>query len=65
MLQPTVLAWFEIPCADLDRLHEAIDGRRVVRFAYVRPDGAESRRDAEPLLLAFWTARTFTGGSLT
>ncbi|PYQ47264.1 MAG: DNA-binding transcriptional regulator [Acidobacteria bacterium] len=40
--------------ADLDALHEAIEGRRLVSFAYVRPDGAASERDVEPVCLAFW-----------
>jgi predicted DNA-binding transcriptional regulator YafY len=38
----------------LDALHEAIENRKVVRFAYAREDGAASERDAEPLCLAFW-----------
>jgi len=40
--------------ADLDALHEAIEGRRLVSFAYVRPDGRASERDVEPVCLAFW-----------
>jgi predicted DNA-binding transcriptional regulator YafY len=38
----------------LDRLHQAIDARRLLRFAYVREDGVESLRVVEPLCLAFW-----------
>ena len=38
----------------LDALHEAIEARRLVSFAYVRPDGAASQRDVEPVCLAFW-----------
>jgi predicted DNA-binding transcriptional regulator YafY len=40
--------------AALDALHEAIESRHVVRFAYIRPDGAASERDVEPVCLAFW-----------
>src|SRR5262249_8836113 len=40
--------------ADLDALHDAIERRRLVSFAYVRPDGARSDRDVEPVCLAFW-----------
>jgi predicted DNA-binding transcriptional regulator YafY len=38
----------------LDRLHQAIDEHRLVRFSYVRGDGTASVRDAEPICLAFW-----------
>ncbi|HEV8632347.1 MAG TPA: YafY family protein [Thermoanaerobaculia bacterium] len=38
----------------LDRLHEAIDARRVVRFAYASLGGGATARDVEPLCLAFW-----------
>lgn len=38
----------------LDRLHQAIDERRLVQFAYVRGDGATSVRTVEPICLAFW-----------
>lgn len=38
----------------LDQLHAAVDGRRVVRLDYARADGAVSRREVEPLCLAFW-----------
>ncbi len=43
----------------LDRLHEAIEERRVLRFRYADHSGEETRRDVEPLCLAFW------GGSWT
>ncbi|MGN6224251.1 helix-turn-helix transcriptional regulator [Pseudoxanthomonas sp.] len=43
----------------LDRLHEAIEQRRVLRFRYADHSGEETRRDVEPLCLAFW------GGSWT
>ncbi|MCA9658734.1 MAG: YafY family transcriptional regulator [Myxococcales bacterium] len=40
--------------ARMDRLHAAIAERNLVRFAYVREDGAASRREVEPICLAFW-----------
>lgn len=43
----------------LDRLHEAIEARRVLRLLYRDQGGQSSRRDIEPLCLAFW------GGSWT
>lgn len=43
----------------LDRLHEAIEQRRVLRFRYADHSGEETRRDVELLCLAFW------GGSWT
>ena len=46
----------------LDRLHEAIDGRRVVRLDYASLAGAASRRDVEPLCLAFWGQVWTLGG---
>jgi predicted DNA-binding transcriptional regulator YafY len=46
----------------LDHLHEAIDGRRVVRLDYATPAGAASRRDVEPLCLAFWGQAWTLGG---
>jgi len=46
----------------LDRLHAAIDARRVVRLGYRRADGAPSARDVEPLCLAFW-GQTWTLGA--
>jgi predicted DNA-binding transcriptional regulator YafY len=46
----------------LDLLHEAIDGGRVVRMAYLRENGEDSRRDVEPLCLAFW-GRVWTLGA--
>ncbi len=48
--------------ADLDALHEAIESRHLVRFAYARPDGAASQRDVEPVCLAFW-GRVWTLGA--
>jgi predicted DNA-binding transcriptional regulator YafY len=47
MLQPSVPAWFEIPAHDLDR---------AVSF------GGASRRDVEPLCLAFWGQAWTLGG---
>jgi predicted DNA-binding transcriptional regulator YafY len=41
----------------LDLLHGAIDAHQVVGIEYQRPEGGESgasRRDVEPLCLAFW-----------
>jgi predicted DNA-binding transcriptional regulator YafY len=38
----------------LDVLHGAIAAGRLVRFRYIKEDGAESARHAEPLCLAFW-----------
>jgi predicted DNA-binding transcriptional regulator YafY len=38
----------------LDRLHQAIDEQRLVRFSYVRGDGHDSVREVEPVCLAFW-----------
>jgi predicted DNA-binding transcriptional regulator YafY len=38
----------------LDDLHRAIDERRLVRFSYVRADGAGGVREVEPICLAFW-----------
>ena len=40
--------------ARLDAIHEAMEHRRLVRFAYARLDGDASRRDVEPVCLAFW-----------
>lgn len=47
------------PRALIDHLHEAIEQRRVVRVDYRDEGGASTRRDIEPLCLAFW------GGSWT
>jgi predicted DNA-binding transcriptional regulator YafY len=38
----------------LDVLHEACVGRRAVKFAYVREDGENSRREVRPLALYFF-----------
>jgi predicted DNA-binding transcriptional regulator YafY len=46
----------------LDRLHEAIDARRVVRLDYATPSGPSTRRDVEPLCLAFWGQSWTLGG---
>jgi len=43
----------------LDRLHEAIEARRVLRLLYRDQNGQSTERDIEPLCLAFW------GGSWT
>ncbi len=43
----------------LDRLHEAIESRRVLRFEYRDQAGGDTTREVEPLCLAFW------GGSWT
>jgi predicted DNA-binding transcriptional regulator YafY len=46
----------------LDHLHEAIDTRRVVRLDYGGPSGVATRRDVEPLCLAFWGQSWTLGG---
>jgi len=38
----------------IDRLHAAIESRQVLRLDYCDQDGRSSRRDVEPLCLAFW-----------
>lgn len=43
----------------IDRLHEAVEARQVLRLDYRDKDGAVTRREVEPLCLAFW------GGSWT
>jgi len=48
--------------ADLDAIHEAMETRHLVRFAYARPDGEASQRDVEPVCLAFW-GRVWTLGA--
>jgi predicted DNA-binding transcriptional regulator YafY len=48
---------FHIPAnlaATVDRMREAINGRHVLRFDYVRQDGESSTRDVRPLALYFW-----------
>lgn len=46
----------------LDLLRQALNGRRVVSFAYVRADGASSIRTAWPLGLFFWGTKWTLGG---
>ncbi|HET6654815.1 MAG TPA: YafY family protein [Gammaproteobacteria bacterium] len=46
----------------LDQLHEAIGQRSVLRVRYRDEDGRESRRDIEPLCLAFWGGKWTLGG---
>ena len=46
----------------LDRLHAAIDERRVIRLGYDSLGGSGSRRDVEPLCLAFW-GQSWTHGA--
>ena len=43
----------------IDRLHDAIEGHRVLRLDYRAADDGTTARDVEPLCLAFW------GGSWT
>lgn len=43
----------------IDRLHEALEARRVLRLDYRDQAGAVTQREIEPLCLAFW------GGSWT
>ncbi|MEO8365147.1 MAG: YafY family protein [Pseudoxanthomonas sp.] len=43
----------------IDRLHGAIEARHLLRLQYRDPSGNETRREVEPLCLAFW------GGSWT
>jgi predicted DNA-binding transcriptional regulator YafY len=48
---------FHIPpnlAATVDQMREAINGRRLLRFEYVRQDGESSTRDVRPLALYFW-----------
>ena len=40
--------------AAIDRLHEAIGARQVVRLEYRRPGGEPTKREIEPLCLSFW-----------
>jgi predicted DNA-binding transcriptional regulator YafY len=47
--------------AKVDLLHQAIDGRRVTRFAYQDRDGAHTERRVWPLGLAYWGARWSIG----
>ena len=43
----------------IDRLHEAVEMRRVLSLQYRDPSGSETQREVEPLCLTFW------GGSWT
>ena len=45
---------YEIKSGMIDRLHEAISKHQVLRFDYRDEAARESRREAEPLCLAFW-----------
>lgn len=47
--------------AMIDRLHHAIDARTVLGLRYADQDGRESRRDVEPLCLAFWGGKWTLG----
>lgn len=42
------------PRALIDQLHEAIEQRRIVQLDYRDEKGMASRRNVEPLCLAFW-----------
>ena len=42
------------PEAMLDRLREALNGRRVIEIDYAREDGTPSTRRVRPLALYFW-----------
>jgi predicted DNA-binding transcriptional regulator YafY len=46
----------------IDRLNAAIGGREVLRLAYRDEAGDESRREVEPLCLAFWGGKWTLGG---
>jgi predicted DNA-binding transcriptional regulator YafY len=60
VLKHDVVVWFEIPAGDVAcakrfyEQREAINGRRLLRFEYVRQDGEASSRDVRPLALYFW-----------
>jgi predicted DNA-binding transcriptional regulator YafY len=54
-------AWYEVETGLIDRLHEAISARQVLRLEYRNETGASSRREVEPLCLAFW-GRVWTLG---
>lgn len=43
----------------IDRLHAAVEARKVLRLRYRDPAGSETTREVEPLCLSFW------GGSWT
>ena len=46
----------------IDRLHEAIEARQVLRLDYRDKDATTTRRDVEPLCLAFWGGSWTLGG---
>jgi predicted DNA-binding transcriptional regulator YafY len=46
--------WSEAKSGLIDRLHDAIALQHVLRLAYRDEDGRASRREVEPLCLAFW-----------
>ncbi|MEJ2061228.1 MAG: YafY family protein [Acidihalobacter sp.] len=46
--------WYEATSGLVDRLHEAINARQVLHIDYRDESGRESRREVEPLCLAFW-----------
>ena len=46
----------------IDRLHEAIEARQVLGLDYRDKDGATTRREVEPLCLAFWGGSWTLGG---
>ncbi len=46
--------WHEATSGLIDTLHEAIDARRLLRIDYRDESGRTSRREIEPLCLAFW-----------
>jgi predicted DNA-binding transcriptional regulator YafY len=46
----------------IDRLHAAIDARRVLRLDYRDRDGRDSVREVEPLCLSFWGGTWTLGG---
>jgi predicted DNA-binding transcriptional regulator YafY len=54
-------AWYEVETGLIDRLHEAISARQVLRLEYRNESGAASQREVEPLCLAFW-GRVWTLG---
>ena len=47
--------------ARIDRLHAAIEARRVLRLAYRDEGGRCSEREVEPLCLAFWGGKWTLG----
>lgn len=46
--------WNEVSSGVIDRLHEAIAARHVLRLDYRDESGRDSAREVEPLCLAFW-----------